>query len=315
MNTVKTAAATKTKSIAFAALLLGTAALAFAPILVRLSENEPSSIAFWRVTLSTPVLALAWMLLPAPKAVGPKTHTIWDYMVLILAGIFFALDLAVWNVALGFTSVANATLFVNFASLFLALISWLILKKPLGKGLVAGMFIAISGSILLVWPHLESSDNSLMGDGLSLLAACFYGLYLLFVQIARKRFGTLSIMTLTGIVTAFSALMLALIMGENIQVNQWSAWYPLMGLALVQILGQGLIAYALAELSATLSSIVLLLQPGIAAVIAWKLFDENLLIIQMVGMSIVIIGIAFAKISSPSKVHSKATASTTLSIN
>lgn len=291
----------KIKAPAFIALLLGTAILAFAPILVRLSENAPSSIAFWRVTLSTPILALAWMLLPAPKSVSHKVKSFWDYMVLVLAGVFFALDLVVWNIALGYTSVANATLFVNFASLFLALISWLILKKPLGSGLVTGMFIAIAGSILLVWPHLEGTDNSLMGDGLSLLAACFYGMYLLFVQIARKHFGTLSIMTLTGVVTASAALLLALSMGENIQVNEWAAWYPLIGLAVVQILGQGFIAYALAELSATLSSIVLLLQPAIAAVIAWKLFDEDLLMIQLIGMSIVIVGIAFAKMGSGSK--------------
>ena len=39
---------TSRKSLAFAALLLGAAAIAFAPIFVRLSDTGPSASAFWR---------------------------------------------------------------------------------------------------------------------------------------------------------------------------------------------------------------------------------------------------------------------------
>jgi hypothetical protein len=40
------------KTLAFAALLLGAAAIAFAPIFVRLSDTAPSASAFWRVALA-----------------------------------------------------------------------------------------------------------------------------------------------------------------------------------------------------------------------------------------------------------------------
>lgn len=286
----------KFKSLAFVALLLGSTTLAFVPILVRLSETSPSTITFWRMLLSTPVFFAVWLFLPSPKKQLNRTISYWHYLILLFAGISFTIDLVVWNTALNYTSIAHATLLVNFASLFLALISWLILRKPLGAGLWMGMFTAIIGSMLLVWPHLDSLDTSLMGDGLSLLAACFYALYLLFVQIARQYFGTLTIMAITGLITTMVSFLLVIYLGETIQIKSMVAWYAMIGLASIQIIGQGLVAYSLSELSATLTSIILLSQPAIAAIIAWKLFDEGLVAIQLVGMVVIIAGIAFAKI-------------------
>jgi drug/metabolite transporter (DMT)-like permease len=296
---------------AFLALLLGTAALAFAPIFIRLTETTASTTTFWRMFLSTPILAFAWILFPnVPK---PKKNqalqglqglqalkTSWkDYIALVLAGIFFALDLLFWNIALGHTSVANATLLVNCATFFVAFFSWWFFKKPIGFTLLLGILFSFMGGILLIWPHFNSADNSLWGDILSLGAALFYALYLMMIQIARQTFNTLKIMTISGIVTSIAALIMAWIFNETLFVDSLSSWQALLGLALiVQILGQGFITYALAALSATLSSVVLLLQPVISAWIAWWLFDENLVLIQIIGMLIILSGIAYAKLSS-----------------
>lgn len=290
----------QSKVIPFTALLVGTLALAGAPIFMRLTALSPSSITFWRTALSIPLLALAWVILPAPqKEVRSSLPTLKHYCILALAGIFFAGDLVFWALALELTSVANATLLVNFASLFVALISWLLLHKAPSKGVVIGMFIALVGSVLLIWPHLDTWDDSLIGDGLSLIAAAFYAMYLLAVQSARRTFSTLSIMILTGIVTSIAAGILAWVLGETLWVGTLSAWLALLGLAvIVQSVGQGLIAFALLEVSATLSAVTLLLQPVIATLIAWQLFDESLVVIQTIGMVVILIGIAFAKTRS-----------------
>ena len=73
-------------------------------------------------------------------------------------------------------------------------------------------------------------------------------------------------------------------------------WSILFGLAIVShSLGQGLIAYALAKLAASFSSVSLLLQPTLAAVWAWILLSEPLSTTQMIGGSIVLVGIYFAR--------------------
>jgi drug/metabolite transporter (DMT)-like permease len=288
----------KSKRIAFIALLLGTVALAFAPIFCRLSDTSPSSITFWRMALSTPLLATLWLFLPAPQRNYSYKPRMNDYLGLVAAGIFFALDLIIWNVALGFTSVAIATLFVNFAVVFVALFTWFLLRKPLGSGFIVGMIIALIGSVLLIWPHLGSTDHSLLGDGLSLFSAIFYAVYILLLQAARQSFGTMWIMTITGAVSTITACFMAWVLGETLSVETFSSWQALLGLALVvQVLGQGLVTYALADLPATLSSVVLLLQPVIASFIAWHLFDESLALVQIIGMGIILTGISFAKIT------------------
>lgn len=285
----------------FLALIFGTVAIAFAPIFIRLTETTASSTIFWRMFLSTPILAFAWLLLPkkkndVDKKIKPHAK---DYIALILAGIFFALDLLCWNIALDYTSVANGTLLVNCASFFVAFLSWWLLKKPIHFELLTGIVVTFMGGILLVWPHFSADNNSLWGDALSLIAAFFYALYIMMIQIARQTFTTSKIMTLSGLVTSFAAVLMAFILNESLMVDSLSSWKALMGLAvIVQVFGQGLIAYALATLSATLSSVVLLLQPAISAWIAWWLFNENLVIIQAIGMMTILTGIAYAKIAS-----------------
>ena len=63
--------------------------------------------------------------------------------------------------------------------------------------------------------------------------------------------------------------------------------------------GQGLIAFSLAWLPATFSPLTLLIQPVVAAVLAWMILGERLSGLQLVGGAIVIAGIMLAKRSLP----------------
>jgi drug/metabolite transporter (DMT)-like permease len=73
-------------------------------------------------------------------------------------------------------------------------------------------------------------------------------------------------------------------------------WLVVIGLALLtQILGQGLIAYAFAHLPASLSSVSLLIQPVMAALFAWFLFNEAIGFAQLAGGAVVLAGIYMAR--------------------
>src|ERR1043166_9474385 len=90
------------RKAAIAALLTGATAIGLAPIFVRVSETGSTETAFWRVTLSLPVLGL-WA-----RRQEFDRRMVWP-------GVFFAGDLAVWHVSIHWTSVANATLLANLA--------------------------------------------------------------------------------------------------------------------------------------------------------------------------------------------------------
>ena len=56
-------------------------------------------------------------------ATGAKWWPVW------LAGLAFAGDLAAWHLSILFTSVANATLEANLASVIVVLFGWLVLRR------------------------------------------------------------------------------------------------------------------------------------------------------------------------------------------
>ena len=109
------------------ALLMGAIALGSSPILVRLSELEPTATAFYRVALAAPAFLLISYASGRSAVATHKSASVHNELLwLAVAGGFFALDLLCLHWSLRYTSVANATLFLNFAPFFVALGAWLI---------------------------------------------------------------------------------------------------------------------------------------------------------------------------------------------
>ena len=137
------------------------------------------------------------------------------------------------------------------------------------------------------------------GDVLALTAAVFYTAYLLMVKVLRQSLSTLRIMTWSTPITAVCLLPIAIVTGDNLIANTWFGWLILLCIAwLSHVGGQGLIAFALAHLPASFSSVALLVQPVLAALLAWIILDEALSSLQMLGGVIVILGIALARRAS-----------------
>ncbi|HEX2721580.1 MAG TPA: DMT family transporter, partial [Gemmatimonadaceae bacterium] len=125
-----------------------------------------------------------------------------------------------------------------------------------------------------------------------LLAAVFYGGYILTVSRLRSRFSTATIMVSSGTVSSVALLPVALLSGENLLATSVYGWAVLLGVALIShASGQSLVAYALSYLPAAFSSVGLLLQPVAAAALAWAILDEALGPGQALGGAVVLFGI------------------------
>ena len=286
----------KSARIALGALFGGAAGIAFAPIFVRLSELGPSATAFWRLTLALPVLWL-WMRIEGRGLGAPRQRSSFtDYRRLIVAGLFFAADLAVWHWSITLTSVANATLLANFAPIFVTLGAWLWFGQRFSLAFILGMATALAGATILIGTSLHLSLRHLLGDVLGLVTAVFYAGYILAVKELRDDFSSATILMWSGVASAMALLPISLLSGEGLVAFTAEGWAVLLGLALIsQVGGQGLITYALAHLPAAFSSVGLLLQPAIAALLAWIILSEPLGLWQAVGGAIVLAGIVLAR--------------------
>ena len=113
---------------------------------------------------------------------------------------------------------------------------------------------------------------------------------------ARSRFSTVVVMVWSTCAAAICVLPLALAFEPAFVPHLLAGWLILVGLGwLVHAGGQGLIAFSLAWLPPTFSSLTLLIQPVVAAVLAAIVLGEPLGVSQVAGCSIVIAGILLAR--------------------
>ena len=267
----------KAHPFAFPALLLGSSALALGPWLVRLSEVGTVAAGFWRLALALPFLFLI------ARVVGQPVH--WPGRVLGIiigfAALFFAADLAAWHTGIHMTKLANATLFGNTASFaFAAWGLWLVRSWP---SPVQGWALALAalGSILLMGNSAELSLRNLHGDLLTLAAGLLYAGYLIAVNRARETLAPLPLLFLSSAMGAAMLLPVALILGEQIIPENWT--FVIVLAMSSQVLGQGLLVYAIGALPPLVVGLVLLTQPAISAFIGWVAYGEMLQPLDWVG--------------------------------
>jgi drug/metabolite transporter (DMT)-like permease len=213
----------------------------------------------------------------------------------VLAGVLFAGDLAVWHWSIVLTSVANSTLLANCAPIFVTLAAWLFFRRKPRSLFVIGLFTAICGMALLVRGDFQHGGLALLGDALGVVTAMFYAAYQIVVTRARQAYSTARLMAVSATVTALILLPIALLSSERFVPVSAQGWLILVGLAVIAHAGgQSLIAYAMAQLPATFTSMGLLLQPVVAAALGWTLLGEVLSATAIAGAVLVLGGIRIA---------------------
>ena len=276
---------------ALLALFAGALAIGSSGIFVRLSETGPTATAFWRGALALPLLA-AWAFLERrgdtrPRASLREPRLIW-------AGVFFAGDLLLWHWSLLLTSIAASTLEANCAPILVTLFAWALWgERPSGRFLFATA-LAFAGMLLILAPKLGRGGHALLGDLLGLGTACFYAGYIMVVSRLRAHYGTGIVMLISTAV--FSIILLPIALTQKFLPTSVHGWWLLIGCAVsAQVLGQGLIAYALAHLPATFGAVGLYAQVIAAAGYAWLLLGERLAPVQIFGALVVLLAIAVAR--------------------
>ncbi len=281
--------------IALAALVLGAAAIGAAAVFVRLAENEgvgPTASGFWRMALALPFLAV-WAQSSARRAPEFEGRAL---RFAILAGVFFAGDMAFWHLGIVRTTVANATFLPNLAPVVVALAAWAIFREPVTRGVIIGLALAITGAALLSGANVSAAPERLTGDMLCAITALWYAAYMLAIKAARRGFSAARAMFISSLVCAFPLLALALILGEQVFPDRAIGWLWLAGLGVfAHVFGQGGIAYGLGRLPAALSSLVVLVQPVVAAILGWIVFSEALAPAQLLGAALTIAGVVIAQ--------------------
>ena len=276
---------------ALAILLLGGCFLGVAPVIVKALEFPADVSAFFRVALAAPIF-LVWAFAGRERRPARLAKTGSTAGLYILAALFFAADLATMHYAIGATSVAVATLFTNCAPFFVGLFGLLGLTARPGLAFWRALPIALIGIALLIGVSGASAVGTVAGDAIALVAAALYAAYLVTVKALRDRGARPA--DIMAVVCLGGAVILApFYIASGMPLPETAAqWALLLALAIIgQAMGQGLVTVALQYLPVSSSSLALLVQPVIAALLSWGLLAEVLSWLQIAGIALVLFSI------------------------
>ena len=160
----------------------------------------------------------------------------------------------------------------------------------------AAVFLSMAGMLMLLGESFQFNKSHFMGDLLGVLTAVWYGSYIVTISQLRKKYNSTSIMFLSGIVTAIILLIVSVLFEQSLIPQSLFTITIIFLLGFIcQFMGQSFITYSLAYLSASLSSLCLLIQPIAATVLAYFFFQEKLTTIQFFGSALILIGIYIAR--------------------
>lgn len=273
---------------ALAGLVAGACIIGFVPAAVRLADAGPAAIGFWRLAFALPLLVLLNRRSLRKGAAPP--------VLALVAGAMFALDLAFWHYGIAYTSVANATVLANLTPLVVTLIAWIFLGQRPARLFLAAVAIAVAGAALMALGKGGPPGRApLLGDLLSAATAIWYALYMISIGQARKESGAGAVMLWSTVSAMPVLLAAALILDEALLPATPMGWTACAVLGLLHVCGQGAIAWALGRLPTATASVVVLIQPVVAALLGWSLFSETPGPLQALGALSALGGVVLAQ--------------------
>jgi drug/metabolite transporter (DMT)-like permease len=284
----------------FFLLLIGATAIGNSSVLVRLAEAEPAATALWRMIFAMPVF-VAWAWLERPRTEGAAMPTLLDQRVLwpsLIAGFSFAIDMTLSNIALGLTTMTNFIILVHLAPVVVVLVAWAWFREKPTLAIWTALVLAIVGAALLVQSGRVSAQprNALLGDVASVAAAVGYAGFILAIRRARLFGATGLISLISSASCAFFCFVFAVLMGEKLMPP---SAYSMLMLAIMGVVchafGQGLSAYAVGSLGASVTSIVLVYGVAVTVAGGWLFFGEVPNLLQISGGVLVLAAVIICR--------------------
>ena len=277
---------------------LGAACISASAVLIKLANTGTATAAFYRCLLALPLLAALAVLEQRRHGPRPLRARFGP----LVAGVFLAIDLVLWNHAIADVGAGIATVLGNLQVVFVAAAAWLLFRERPARRFFFALPVVLAGVVLV-------SGLADHAHGVHSLAGVEYGLgtsvaYAAFLLILRQTSaatphvaGPLAEVTL-GAAAGVAAL--GLVFG-GWQLNiGWHTFGWLLLLALTsQTAGWLLITSSLPRLPAALSSLLLLLQPAASILLAAVVLSERPSPLQLAGAVLVCTGVLAASRAAP----------------
>ena len=273
---------------AYLALAAGIFIIGTSAILVKFANLPGLVSGFYRLGIAAAVLMPIWFFLNK----GIKLPVWHNLKFILLGGVLFGIDIAIWNTSILMTTAAKATLLSNNAPVWVGLGAAILFQEKLTKKYWTGLVLALLGMSIIIGVDKLGREALSIGDLLAFATSFLYAGVMLSTQKARTRVNTLTFSALYTATAALTLLPIALLTGQEMNGFTTQSWVALLGLGLgPQVVGWMLINYALGHLRASHVSVSLLGQPVITAILGVIILGEVLTTNQIIGGALALTGI------------------------
>ncbi|MCF2487850.1 DMT family transporter [Dyadobacter sp. CY347] len=269
-------------------LLIGLVSISIFPVLVKWAPVSGITSAFYRMFFG--LMFLLPGILYMRKFNWPDKDL---WIPIILCGIIFATDIAVWNVSIQYSNATQATLLTNLAPAWVGVGSFFFLNDKPKASFWLGTFIAIAGMVVLIGPSAFFEMRLDRGFALAVLSGMLYATYMLISKPILNRVNIGSFMTISMAVSSLFLLFVCLFFGEPLWNFEPVIWgiFGVQGL-ICQLIGWLAISYAVQKMDAQRVSLSLLSQAVVTGLLAWIFIDEQITWQMILGGVIILTGIA-----------------------
>jgi len=258
------------------ALAVAVLAVSTSAILVRWSDAAASVAAFYRVLLTTVLLA--------PLALGRHRSAFADLsrrdvLAAGATGVALAVHFAAWFESLAWTSVAASVTLVQCQPLFVAVGAWAFLDERVTRGTTAGILVAVGGIVVMSVGELLGGGavgpRPLYGNALALVGGVMAAGYVLAGRSLRQRFPLIPYVTVVYAVSAACLLAFVVASGHPVTGYPPREWALFLAMAVGPgVLGHTILNWALAHVESSMVSVSLLGEPVGSALLALLLLAE-----------------------------------------
>lgn len=270
------------------ALLIGILCISIFPVIVRMNLTSGLISAFYRMAIAT-VIILPFALYKEKL----KLENIKMLLPMMVCGILFASDIAVWNISIQNSSATQATLLTNLSPIWVGVFSLLFLSFRPRKSFWLGTLIALIGMTVFVGVDTILNLQLDFAFFLGVLSGVLYALYILVSKSVLEKLEVITFITYSMIFSTIFLLIINVAFGEQFFGFSNKGWISLFVQGIVcQLIAWLLISYSTQKMRATRVSLSLLSQAIFATILAAIFVNEKITSVQMIGSVIILAGIA-----------------------
>jgi drug/metabolite transporter (DMT)-like permease len=255
-------------------------AFSLSSTLVKRAESPGVLVAFWRmVTVSLIWNAVLW-------STGRRV-TLHDVRQVVVPGVFFGLNLAVFFAGATHNSVANAALIGSLSPFLIVPVgAWLFFEYIHPRALVFAL-VAFGGVALVLLSAPANGDASLEGNVFGVIAMLLLVGYVASTRHFRREMDVTTFMSAICPIAAVAVLPLAIAHGDAFGLSATGWTYMLILTLTSGVAAQGLLVFAQKSIQIGTIAIAQVAQPALAVVWSFLLLSEVVNTRQAAGIAVV----------------------------